>query len=147
MTTFSVPCLYDQAYSKLITVQTLRWLQHVPPKHQYAPTKLCIHQKTTVLLKTIKKTSKFKIEQAVRIQMCVQVASIFNAERVPTYTDAFSWFWSLIKHIRGPVISNRPQNFFTNLYLLINKSYLRISAFLHFVHALAFWRILKNKMF
>jgi hypothetical protein len=43
ITTFSVTCLYDQAYSKLITLQTSRWLQHIPPKYQYAPTELRIH--------------------------------------------------------------------------------------------------------
>jgi hypothetical protein len=64
MTTFSVTCLNDQAYSKLITLQTLRWLQHGPPKQQYAPTKLLIYQKTTVLTNTIKKTPEFKFEQA-----------------------------------------------------------------------------------
>jgi hypothetical protein len=41
-------------------------------------------------MNTINKTPKFTIEQAdaaVRIKMCVQVVSTFNAERVPTSTD------------------------------------------------------------
>jgi hypothetical protein len=88
------------------------------------------------------KTPKLKIEwadAAVMIQMCVQVVSSFNVKWVSTCTDNdFSQFSSLSMDIRGPVISNRPCNFFTNHYLPTVISYLRITGFLDFAHCPVF---------